>query len=185
MEYAGAKGAGTGTDAKDDVALLRLTGASGLSTVMPDTDGASVGDPVTAVGDADGEVVGMTTASSTGADIDGYAVPIAKVMSIVDDLDSGVTTSRYEYDLPAFLGIGLSETNATVTSVYADTPAAEAGLEAGDRITAIGSTEAATTAQLQAAVADLSPGDRLDVTRTDRTGASRTRSVTLVTGPVE
>ena len=45
-----------GTDAKDDVAVLQLVGASGLSTVTPDTDGIAVGDAVTAVGDANGTV---------------------------------------------------------------------------------------------------------------------------------
>ena len=45
-----------GTDAKDDVAVLQLVGASGLSTVTPDTDGIAVGDEVTAVGDANGTV---------------------------------------------------------------------------------------------------------------------------------
>ena len=231
-----------GTDAKDDVAVLQLQGASGLSTVTTDSDGVSVGDPVTAVGDAngtvdhltaasgkvtalndsittqsegtaqgerltgllkissdvisgdsggatydeDGEVVGMTTAASSGgAEIDGYAVPIAKVMRIVDDLDSGVASSRYDYDLPAFLGVGLSETSATVQGVYRGTPAAEAGLEAGDRITAVGPTKVSTTAQLQAAVAKLSPGDDVSITWTDSTGATQTRTVTLGTGAVE
>jgi S1-C subfamily serine protease len=43
-----------GSDKVDDVALLQLTGASGLQTITPDTDGVSVGDPVTAVGNAMG-----------------------------------------------------------------------------------------------------------------------------------
>ena len=43
-----------GTDAKDDVAVLQLEGASGLPTVTTDTGGVSVGDSVTAVGDAGG-----------------------------------------------------------------------------------------------------------------------------------
>ncbi len=43
-----------GTDAKDDVAVLQLTNASGLATVTTDTTGVTVGDTVTAVGDAGG-----------------------------------------------------------------------------------------------------------------------------------
>ncbi len=230
-----------GTDAKDDVAVLQLSGASGLDTVTADTDGASVGDKVTAVGDAngtpdhlsaasgkvtalndsittrseataagerltglmkissdvisgdsggatydeDGEVVGMTTAASVGgAEIDGYAVPIDKVLSIVDDLENGVTSSRYDYDRPAFLGVGLSETGATVAGVYEGTPAAAAGIAAGDRITAIGSTRVSTSAQVQAAVGRLDPGDQVSVSWIGD-GASETRSVTLASGPVE
>jgi S1-C subfamily serine protease len=52
-----------GTDAKDDVAVLQLQGASGLQTVTPDTDGTSVGDAVTAVGDAGGDTSTFTAAA--------------------------------------------------------------------------------------------------------------------------
>ena len=126
-----------GTDSADDVAVLDLEDASGLDTVATDTDGVTVGDAVTAVGDgngteeylsaatgsvtatdqpvttqaegtasgesltgmieissdvvpgysggatydADGEVVGMTTAATSNTnDPDGYAIPISKVL---------------------------------------------------------------------------------------------------------
>lgn len=231
-----------GTDAKDDVAVLQLAGASGLSTVTPTTDGAAVGDKVTAVGDAngtvsylsaangrvtklndaittqsegtakgerltglmritsdvisgdsggatydaDGRVVGMTTAASSGsADVDGYAVPVAKVLRIVDDLENRVPASRYDYDLPAFLGVGLSRTSATVQGVYSGTPAAEAGMVAGDRITGIGPTKVSTTKGVQAAVAALSPGDRVAVTWTGVDGAPHTRTLILASGAVK
>ena len=52
-----------GTDAKDDVAVLQLQGASGLQTVTPDTAGVSVGDAVTAVGDAGGDTSTFTAAA--------------------------------------------------------------------------------------------------------------------------
>jgi S1-C subfamily serine protease len=51
-----------GTDAQDDVAVLQLQGASGLQTVTPDTHGVSVGDAVTAVGDAGGDTSSFTAA---------------------------------------------------------------------------------------------------------------------------
>ena len=52
-----------GTDAKDDVAVLQLRNASGLQTVTEDTDGISVGDAVTAVGDAGGDASTFTAAA--------------------------------------------------------------------------------------------------------------------------
>ena len=230
-----------GSDAKDDVAVLQLTGASGLSTVTPDTDGIAVGDDVTAVGDAggtvsylsaaagqvlaknrsittqsegtatgerltglieissdvisgdsggatydaDGQVVGMTTAASSGGDIVGYAVPIAKVLRVVDDLDSGVAGSRYDYGSPAFLGVGLARTGTTVEGVYDGTPAAQAGIEAGDTVTAIDETSVSTSAALRTAVAAHSPGDRISVTWTDTNGTSHTATLTLTLGPVQ
>src|SRR5262245_57844680 len=52
-----------GTDAKDDVAVLQLQDASGLQTGTPETDGSSIGDAVTAVGDADGDTSTFSAAS--------------------------------------------------------------------------------------------------------------------------
>jgi S1-C subfamily serine protease len=233
-----------GTDAKDDVAVLQLKDASGLSTVKTDTGGAAVGDAVTAVGDAngtvsylsaasgkvvalnqsittqsegtatgerltglteissdvisgdsggatydaDGQVVGMTTAASSGGDVVGYAVPIARVLRIVDDLDSGVAGSRYDYTLPAFLGIGLGQATgaaATVQGVYDGAPASQAGIAAGDTITKVDGTPVRTAKQLRAAIAQHSPGDRVTVSWTDTSGGAHTGTVTLATGAVE
>lgn len=52
-----------GTDAKDDIAVLQLQDATGLQTVTPDTGGISVGDAVTAVGDAGGDTSTFTAAT--------------------------------------------------------------------------------------------------------------------------
>src|SRR4051794_16374046 len=168
-----------GSDTKDDVALLRLADASGLTTVTTDSELPSVGDAVTAVGDANGtedhlspatgkvmsideqittqsegnaegqtlaglieisndvisgdsggatydaqgEVLGMTTAASRGDDVTGYAIPIAKVLRIADDLGNGVSSSRYAYGRPAFLGVALRDASSTVAGVYPNTPA--------------------------------------------------------------
>jgi len=75
-------------------------------------------------------------------------------------------------------------TGTTVEGVYDGTPAAKAGIVAGDRITAIGSTQVGTSTRLRRAVAALSPGDAVSVTWTDAQGASHTRTVTLVAGAV-
>ena len=229
-----------GTDTRDDVAVLRLVGASGLDTVTADTDGIAVGDAVTAVGDAngastfsaatgtvlakgqtittqsegaasgerltgllqvssdvasgdsggatydaDGKVVGMTTAASSGsADVVGYAVPIAKVLKVAGDLEGGVTSSRYDYGYPAFLGIGLGQTGTTVQGVYRSTPAAAAGIVAGDTVTAVDGVPVSTSAALHDAVAAHSPGDQVSVTWTSADGTSHTATVTLAQGPV-
>jgi S1-C subfamily serine protease len=231
-----------GTDARDDVAVLGLTGASRLRTVTPGTDGVEVGDKVTAVGDAngtpshlsaaggrvlstnqsittqddgtaagerltgliqissdvisgdsggatyasDGKVVGMTTAASSGGtDVVGYAVPITKVVRIANDLENGVAGSRYVYGYPAFLGVGLAPTGTTVQGAFSGTGAARAGITAGDRITSVGGTRVRTAAQLHAAIARLSPGDRVGIGWTDADGTAHTATVTLGTGPVQ
>lgn len=135
--------------------------------------------------DADAQVVGMTTAASSGtSDVVGYAIPIARVLHIVDALDSGIQTADYSYGYPAFLGIALGE-GATVQGVYDGTPAADAGIVAGDQVTHIGGVAITSTAQLRAAITDHSPGDEVSVTWTDGSGTSHTTTVTLAQGPVE
>jgi S1-C subfamily serine protease len=232
-----------GTDATDDVAVLQLDNANGLSVVSPATTPAAVGDAVTAVGDAggssttfsaaegtvtaldqqittqnedgstnerlrglmeissdvisgdsggatyddEGEVVGMTTAASSGGnDVVGYAVPIAKVLRIADDLENGTVNTRYTYGAPAFLGLGLGADNdgTTVQGAYPGTPAARAGITSGDRITSVGDTTVDTAAALQAAIRAYSPGDSVRISWTDTSGTSHVATVTLIAGPV-
>jgi S1-C subfamily serine protease len=229
-----------GTDSADDVAVLDLEDASGLDTVATDTDGVTVGDAVTAVGDgngteeylsaatgsvtatdqpvttqaegtasgesltgmieissdvvpgysggatydADGEVVGMTTAATSNTDDpDGYAIPISKVLQVAGDLTDGVTNADYVYGQPAFLGIGLGSGTA-VQGAYDGTPAADAGIGAGDQITSVGDIAVDTATQLRAAIASHSPGDDVSVTWTDSSGSSHTETITLANGPV-
>lgn len=230
-----------GTDADADVAVLQLQGASGLDTVRTDTSGVSVGDKVTAVGDAggsssrftaapgtvsatgqrittqgdevsdgesltgliemtsdvasgdsggatygsDGRVVGMTTAASSGGgDVDGYAVPIATVLSVADDLEHHVANADYAYGRPAFLGVAIAPGGTTVAKVYDGSAAAAAGIVAGDEITRIDGTRVTTAAGLGTAVRAHGAGEKVRVTWVDGSGRSHHASVTLGEGPI-
>ena len=127
----------------------------------------------------------MTTAASTGdRDIVGYAVPIDRVLRIADDLESGTVNARYEYGAPAFLGLGLDGSGTTVAGAYPGTPAARAGIGAGDRITRVGNTRVSTAAGLRDAVRTYSPGDRVRLVWTDAAGTTHVATVTLIEGPV-
>lgn len=137
--------------------------------------------------DAGGAVIGMTTAATSNTqDPDGYAIPIATVLEVARGLTNGVANADNDYAQPAFLGIGLgSGTGTTVQGAYDGTPAAAAGIGAGDRITSVGGTGVQTTAQLRNAIAAHSPGDKVKVSWTDTSGRSHSATVTLATGPVE
>lgn len=54
-----------GADSTKDVAVLRLVGAHGLTTVPTDTGAVSVGEKVTAIGDAGGDGGDLTAATGT------------------------------------------------------------------------------------------------------------------------
>lgn len=247
-----------GVDEDDDVALLQLEGASGLTTVDLDDDGDPVvGDEITAVGNAEGggvlmaadgtvtalessvttsssytiegetldgmiqfeadvvsgdsggallddegEVVGMSTAASSSlATVTAFAVPIDDALEIVELILAGDESDGVEIGYPAFLGIGIasdatgammpgapgsttsSTEGADVAYVFADTPAADTGLEAGDTITAVDGTAVASGEELSDLLGTYEPGDTVTVTWTDTSGETQSATVTLIEGP--
>ena len=232
-----------GTDPTADVAVLQLADASGLDTVQTDTDGVTVGEAITAVGnaggdptstsaaagtvtaldqsitatsesgsdaeqltglietnadvqagdsggplfDADGEVVGMDTAASSGGAVQSYAIPITTALGVVAQIEDGVDSATVHQGLPAFLGVSVQDSTggATIAGVVSDGPADQAGIGAGDVVTAVGGTTVADADDLTTALAAQDPGDRVSVTWTDTTGTSHTATVTLVAGPAD
>lgn len=72
---------------------------------------------------------------------------------------------------------------AVVAGVYEDTPAAEAGLTAGDTITRMGSTQITDGAALSEAISEHKPGDTVSLSWTDTDGQTHSAKVTLTEGP--
>jgi putative serine protease PepD len=130
-----------------------------------------------------GQVIGVTSqieSESGGNTGVGFAIPSNTVRSVVDQLVAGHEVEH------AYLGVRLQETpgesGAQVASVSDGSPAAKAGLEAGDVITALDGDTIDSADALTAAVATKSPGDEVTVTYT-RNGDSHTAQVTLGTRP--
>jgi S1-C subfamily serine protease len=155
-----------------------------LSDLIEISSDVVSGDSGGATYDSDGQVLGMTTAASSGSsDVVGYAIPISTVLTVADDLESGVRSSDYAYGYPAFLGVGLSS-GTTVQQVYDATPADEAGIVPGDWITKIDGTATTTEARLRSAIAAHQPGDRVSLTWVGTNGSTHSATVTLAKGPV-
>jgi S1-C subfamily serine protease len=70
-----------------------------------------------------------------------------------------------------------------LAGTQAGTPAAAAGLGAGDVITALNGTAVTTGTQISQALIPLHPGDKVTVTWTDTSDQSHTTTLTLGTGP--
>jgi S1-C subfamily serine protease len=144
------------------------------------------GDSGGALLDEDGHVIGMTTAASSGTPhIVGYAIPVAKVLRIADQAESGVGTRRVHLGYAAFLGIELptASTAPTVAGVLAGTPAARAGLTDGSTVTTVDGRGIATSGQLRRLIATHRPGDVVALQWTDTGGVAHRASVRLSRAP--
>jgi S1-C subfamily serine protease len=127
-----------------------------------------------------------TAASSRGGQA--YAIPIGAALSIAEQIVAGVDDATVHQGYPAFLGISVLSTStggATVAGVVSGGPADQAGLTAGDVITAIGRTTTTSADDVSTALGGRSPGDSVTVTWTDITGQSRAATVTLASGPAD
>jgi putative serine protease PepD len=133
--------------------------------------------------DDEGHVVGVNSqiASETGANNGvGYAIPIETVKSVADQLIQSGSVKH------AYLGVRVSDGNggARIEEVSDGTPAAKAGLQAGDLVTGIDGKRVRSAAELSGTVASHKPGDELRL-EVKRNGKTRTVTVTLGTRPSE
>ena len=142
---------------------------------------------------AAGDVVGMNTAifSPSGGNIGiGFAVPSKMVQHIVAQLRDhgsvqrgwlGVSLQPMDQDLATAMRAADAK-GALVSAVEPDSPAAKAGLRAGDVITAIDGRAINTPRDLAAGVADVAPG-RSATLAVLRDGTAMERRVEVGTNP--
>ena len=128
-----------------------------------------------------GRVIGVTAqieSDSGGNDGVGFAIPSDSVRHVADGLISNGKVNH------AYLGVSIQTGSGGVVigSVRSGTPAADAGLKAGDVVTAIDGTQVRTAFALESLIASKQPGDQVHLT-VRRSGSTRSVSVTLATRP--
>jgi S1-C subfamily serine protease len=156
-----------------------LTRGSEHLTGLLQTDAAiSAGDSGGPLVDAKGQVIAMTTAVSTDGQNVGFAIPIDRIAPLVDSLKNGVTPPSPQ----GYLGVGMqpstSGPGAQVTSVAAGSPAATAGLQVGDVITAINGQKVLSSRDAADAIASNAAGSKVTI-EFQRGGASQNATATL------
>lgn len=135
------------------------------------------------VADREGRVFGMSN-SIAGADVNvglGFLVPIDVAKAVADKLVAGEpvefaflgVSTRVESTTTAGVGDG-----AIVVSVTSGSPADKAGIQEGDRITAVDSAPVRDEFELTARVRSHQPGDRVHITFV-RDGQTQTVEVVL------
>jgi S1-C subfamily serine protease len=136
--------------------------------------------------DNQGEVVGITTAASSGGPTQSYAVPIDDALSVAQQIESGTETAEVQIGPSAYLGIGVASAGngVQVGTVEDGGPAAGAGIVAGDTVTALGGKSVTSLDGLRSALATHRPGDRVTVRWTDGAGHVHHATVTLDDSPV-
>jgi S1-C subfamily serine protease len=148
--------------------------------------------------DAKGRVIGMNSAASSGfsfqgAASDGYAIPVGRASSIVQQILAGRASSQVHIGATAFLGVqvqtsgyfagGTYKAGELVMGVVPGSPVAKAGITAGDVITAVDGRAVASQAALVAVLLPHHPGDTITLSWVDRSSSTHHASVKLASGP--
>ena len=130
-----------------------------------------------------GQVVGINTqieSDSGGNEGVGFAVPSNTISTVASKLVNGQTV-QHPY-LGVFVQTPANRSGAEVAQVKSGSPAADAGLKAGDVITSFGGETIQSPDDLTAAVAAKAPGNKVTVTYV-RNGTTKTTQVTIGTRP--
>jgi S1-C subfamily serine protease len=172
---------------------------TGLIQTDADIEPGDSGGPLL---DTSNAVVGMDTAGSSEGG-DGYAIPIATALDAAKQIEANPSSSAQsgsgqsgsgqsgqsgQSQAPAgsaYLGVEVQEgpTGAEVAGVVDGSPAAQAGLTAGDTLTSVAGRRIGSVADLASVMAQLAPGQVVDVTFAGPGGTTQSSSITLAAAP--
>lgn len=170
------------------------------STGLIQTDAAiNAGNSGGALLNMKGELIGINEAKSSSSDgeasVDnmGYAIPMSKAESILEKLMNEETKTTYSDDERGYLGVATADVTEEYAKVYSmpegvcltsvpdGSPAAEAGLQKGDVITAIDGTSVSTAEELTTQLKYHKSGDSVKITYQRADNGSYTEKETTVT----
>ena len=169
-----------------------LTGTSDeLTGLLEFAAPVRAGDSGGPVVNSAGQVVGVTTAASVnfrmGPGGKGFAIPINDAMSVAGQIRAGVRSDTVHIGPPVLLGVGVrtaprDQPGVLIQEVMVGGPAERAGLIAGDILVALDGVTLDSTNTLTSVLDRHYPGDVLDLTWVDRSGAARTGTALLTPG---
>jgi S1-C subfamily serine protease len=141
---------------------------------------------------------GQSSSSSSQSETEAFAIPINKALSIASEIEAGSTSSTVHIGATGFLGVEVASsgtsfmpggeqdsTGVTVEGTLSGSPAAEAGLSAGDVIDSINGHAVSSSSDIQSAIGQDHPGDEVSIVWTDQSGQTHTSTVTLANGPAD
>lgn len=166
---------------------------TGLIQVRANIESGDSGGPLV---NANAQVIGVDTAASTGYQLNGrrsgaggqgFAIPINQAIGIAHQIVAGTASDKIHIGKTAFIGVSVADgqgQGAQIRDVVARGPAQQAGLAAGDVITAIDGKAIDSATTLTNVMDTHHPGDKLTVTVTGAGGGQQQVQVTAAEGPV-
>jgi len=149
-----------------------------------------------------GQVIGIDTAASSGyqfqtttSQTEGFAIPIKEALSVARQIEAGAGSATVHIGATGFVGVEVMSADqaaasgvqtgggAVVAGVLPGSPAQVAGLASGDVIASVDGHHIGSALDLQAALEQHHPGDRVRISWTDQSGRSRSASLVLRAGP--
>jgi serine protease Do len=131
----------------------------------------------------DGDMIGINVAVRAGAQGIGFAIPVNKVASIAVGLLAACNTNKTWIGMESSNEVA-SQSGMAVGAVEPKSPAAAAGLAAGDIVVAVDETPVERPLDFQRAMLDRTPGETLRLTvRRAASSSTRTLSLTLGSSP--
>jgi len=152
---------------------------------------------------------GQTQQAQTTA-TQAFSIPISEAETVAAQIEAGTSSGTVHIGATGFLGVevssastgagsdgnggfggyggygdgsGTATSGAAIAGALSGSPAAEAGLTAGDVITSIDGQSVTSASQMQSILGAYHPGDTVSIGWTDSFGQSQTASVTLASGP--
>lgn len=151
------------------------TGETVTNNNLIQTDAAiNPGNSGGALLNAKGEVIGINSVKYSSTEVEGigYAIPMSVAQPIIESL---IQNGSYTNENAAYLGIKGGDVSSDmvaygfpqgvyISSVVSGSGASNAGLQEGDIITAIDSTDISSMTELQSALKSYSAGDKVKLT---------------------
>jgi S1-C subfamily serine protease len=136
--------------------------------------------------------------SSSQSETEGFAIPINKALSIASEIEASDASSTVHIGATGFLGVEVSSgayssmfggqqdgSGVRVEGTLSGSPAAAAGLSAGDTIDSINGHAVSSSSNVESVIGQGHPGDKVSVVWTDESGQSHTSTITLANGPAD
>jgi len=158
--------------------------------------------------DTTGRVIGMNTAASVGGRFQsgtnlGFAVPVNKALSVVNEIRAGRASDRILIGQPGFLGVQVTtvesaanssalrasgytppvDAGAVIVGVVPGAPADGAGMAVGDVIVSVDGKTVDAPSALTPLLRAHHPGDTVSVSWVDQSGQRHSARIKLATAP--